>query len=162
MEESGGVDPDDDEALWRLLGRARGAQVSPFFSRRVVRELARATEKGGVTGGVGGWLAGLRQALRRPRAAVWPGAVVVATFWVAVVATTSTHAPGRADHRSLPDVSAAGMQAAAGTAAADQEPVAPMVAAEDVAPQDVEVIADLDNMITREENRLWTEDTARF
>ena len=39
----------------------------------------------------------------------------------------------------------------------------PAAAAEDaVAPQDVEVIADLDNVISREENRLWTEDTARY
>ncbi len=33
---------------------------------------------------------------------------------------------------------------------------------EEVAPQDVEVIADLDNLISREESRLWTDDTARF
>ena len=38
----------------------------------------------------------------------------------------------------------------------------PVAAARESAPEDAEVIADLDNVLQREESRLWTEDTARF
>ena len=56
-----GLDPADDEALWRLLGRARGTEVSPYFARRVLREVTLFEEEkqGGRVRG-GGWLAGLR------------------------------------------------------------------------------------------------------
>ncbi len=92
---TGGLDPADDAALWRLLGRARAPEISPYFARRVLREVALAEEakRGAHTRGRG-WLAGLRGVLRRPRAAVWPGAVCVAVFWVSVVLTTNTPRPG--------------------------------------------------------------------
>ena len=92
---TGGLDPADDAALWRLLGRARQSEVSPYFARRVLREVTLFEEgKHGVGRPRGqGWLAGLRGVLRRPRAAVWPGAVFVAVFWLSVVLTTNTPAP---------------------------------------------------------------------
>ena len=148
-----GLDPADDAALWRLLGRAREPEVSPYFARRTLREvtLFEETRRGGGRVRGWGWLAGLRGALRGPRAAVWPGAVVVAVFWLSVVLTTNTPAPRRAP---VP---------AKGTAALATTPADLQVADVDgVAPQDVEVIADLDNMISREESRVWTDDTARF
>ena len=147
-----GLDPADDAALWRLLGRAREPQISPYFSRRVLREvtLSEGAKGGGRTHGWG-WLAGLRGVLRRPWAAVWPGAVCVAVFWVSVVLTTN--APRH-------DASPAKVSA---DAALTTAPASRQVAdVEEVAPQDVEVIADLDNLISREESRLWTDDTARF
>ena len=149
-----GLDPADDAALWRLLGRAREPQISPYFARRVLREvtLSEEVKRGGRTRGWG-WLAGLRGALRRPRAAVWPGAVFVAVFWLSVVLTTNT--PTRRQDATPAKVSPGNALAAA--------PAARQVAdVDEVAPQDVEVIADLDNMISREESRLWTDDTARF
>ena len=162
-EEAGGMDPCDDEALWRLLGQARGTEISPYFSRRVLREAALSEEKGRVSVGVGGRLAGLLRMLRRPRAAVWPGAVVVAVFWLTVVATTpSSHTSGRAGVRSPEVRPFDGEQAALDDSIETVDVPAVPTAAEEVATQDVDVIADLDNMITREENRLWTEDTARF
>lgn len=152
-----GMDPRDDEALWQLLGRAKGVEASPYFARRVLREVTLAGE---APHAAGGWLAGVRRLLRGPRAAVvWPGAVIVAGFWLAVVMTTPPAGPGRAGGHSWQTPPDAGESAAmADTAVVDAHDAV----TEEVALQDVEVIADLDNMIAREENRLWTEDTARF
>ena len=151
-EGTGGLDPREDEALWTLLGRARRTEVSPYFSRRVLREVALAAENGTRRSG---WLDGLRGAWRLPRAAVWPGAVVVAALWLSVVLTTNTPGKGGAA-RPAKQATPTAVQAApaARTGAVDATEVA--------SADDVEVIADLDNMISREENRLWTEDTARF
>ena len=146
-----GLDPADDEALWRLLGRAREPRVSPYFARRVLREvtLSEESRRGGGGARGWGWLAGLRGAWWRSRAAVLP----VAAFWLAVVLTTNTSAPR---HDALPAKMSA--QTALTTAPAGRQ----VADVDEVAPQDVEVIADLDNLISREENRLWTDDTARF
>lgn len=164
-----GMEPGDDEALWRLLGRARPPEASPYFSRRVLREVALAEENGrgarvSSRGVLGGWLLGLRRTLRGPRGAVWSGAAVVAIFWLSVVLTTNkpapAHAPPVAPVETLAATQAAVPDAAAVTTA--QADTAPAPAVEEVASQDVEVIADLDNEMAHEENRLWTEDTARF
>ena len=155
-----GMDPREDEALWRLLGRSKNAEVGPYFSRRVLREVTLAGENRRASAS---WLTGLGRLLRRPRAAaVWPGAVVVAGFWLAVVMTTPPSGQGHAGYRPWQTPPVAGQRAASVSAGAevdDQD-----MAADDITPpDDVEVIADLDNMIVREENRLWTEeDTARF
>ena len=149
-DEAGGMDPREDEALWTLLGRARRTDASPYFARRVLREVTLAAENDARRGG---WLERLRGVWRRPRAAVWSGAVAVAAFWLSVVLTTNTPGTGGA---SLPAKRAVAVQTA--PAAGAEVVDTPEVASAD----DVEVIADLDNMISREENRLWTEDTARF
>ena len=174
--------PGDDEALWQLLGRAPRPEASPYFVRRVLREVALDEEtRGHATrdGRAGVWLAGLRQALGGRRLAVWPSAVaVVAVFWLSVVLMTNRPAPvsvakaaGPARQAAVPAVSPEASPAAPPTvdaAAADDAPEAAVAmsrapaASEDVASQDVEVIADLDNLIAHEENRLWTDDTARF
>ena len=86
---------------------------------------------------------------------MWPGAAVVAVFWLSVVLTTNTPVAGGAA-RAVRHVAPTVVQAVApvGADAADTTEVA--------SADDVEVIADLDNMISREESRLWTDDTARF
>ena len=164
-----GMERGDDEALWRLLGRARTPEASPYFSRRVLREVAYLDDPraAGMMPGAaaGGWLARWRQAWHRPGAAVWPGAVAVAVFWLSVELTIpSVPAPGGADRYAWPQEMPSA-QTDDPTASGDRggTMMVPAAAAEDaVAAQDVEVIADLDNVIAREENRLWTEDTARF
>lgn len=143
-----GMEPEDDEALWRLLGRARTPEAGPYFSRRVLREVAQAEGSPRAGAGIGGWLTRWRTAWRRPGAAVWPGAVAVAGFWLAVVLTTPSSTPGGVTFHARPE-----------PVTSVAEPVAVPAAEDVVAPQDVEVIADLDNVITREENRLWAEDT---
>ena len=156
------MEPGDDQALWRLLGRADAPEVSPYFSRRVLREVAQAREEQRHAANrptVGGWLAGWRRALRGPRAAVWPGAVIVGGFWLAVVLTTNPRASKPSNPAARPDAPVATATAAAAMGSRANPASAPVV---EVAPQDVEVIADLDTTITREANRLWTEDSARF
>ena len=131
-EEAGGMDLCDDEALWRLLGRARGAEVSRIFRGGCCARRHRQRAEGRAAGGIGRWLVVLRRVLRRPRVAVWPGAMAVAVFWLAVVVTTSQRTPSRADHPALSDFSStetrAGQTAAA--AAADQGNMTPLVATE--------------------------------
>lgn len=46
---------EEHDALWQLLGKARQPQVSPFFSRNVLREVR------GLHGEPAGWFAGLRR-----------------------------------------------------------------------------------------------------
>ncbi len=147
-----GLDPADDAALWRLLGRAREPQVSPYFARRVLREVTLFEEgkRGGSARGQG-WLAGARRLWLRPRAMVWQGAICVGVFWLSVVLTTNTPRHDAPPTKVSADLALTA--APAGRQVADVD---------GVAPQDVEVIADLDNILSREESRLWTDDTARF
>ncbi len=77
----------------------------------------------------------------------------MAVFWLSVVLTTNTPTPRRDASPARVSPVTARTAAPAGRQVADVE---------EVAPQDVEVIADLDNLISREESRLWTDDTARF
>ena len=88
--------------------------------------------------------------------------------WLSVVLTMHAPAPGGVVHRTRPDDGTPATDETVTTAdtmpaavVADSEAATPSES-EDVAPQDVEVIADLDDMINREENRLWTEDTAVY
>ncbi len=40
--------PEQDEALWRVLGKARRPQVSAFFARNVLREIRLRPQRGWV------------------------------------------------------------------------------------------------------------------
>ena len=47
------MNTDEHDDLWHLLGKAKVPEVSPFFSRNVLRALREtAPEKGGVLGGL--------------------------------------------------------------------------------------------------------------
>ena len=160
-----GMERGDDEALWRLLGRARTPQAGPYFSRRVLRETARLDEAG--TSGGSSWLARWRrQVWRRPGAAIWPGVAAMAVFWLSVELTIpSARTGGAARHvwtQEAPSVSETARAAESTTADGRRDEAAAATAEDGDASQDVEIIADLDNVITREENLLWTEDAARF
>lgn len=149
------MDPRDDEALWNLLGRQEPpVKVSPYFARRVLREVALAEERRG------GWSLRLRRWWHLPsrHAAAWSGAFALGVLCVSAVLTLPANRPPVA-------------HPAAAVAPSADEPsalVSVMPSADAsgaVAPvQDEELIADLDNLLNREESRLWTEDTdtARF
>ncbi len=160
-----------DDALWRLLDHApRPRPVSPYFARRVLREVALAGARPD-HGGFPGWLARLWPSGRRMAFAGALGAVALLAIGT-----------GFFSHRGhSPEVVAATAPAVAPVTSDVGEPVPtteltgndpgpqPTVAFSSVASepvvtaQDVEVIADLDNLLSREESRLWTEDdTARF
>jgi hypothetical protein len=174
-----GLEADRDQALWKLLGRARAVEVSPYFSRRVLRDLAA-----GVGEASGGWRAWLR-----PAWILGGGMAVVA---VALGMISLSFLPGAqpvpmgngqrqarsAGPRVAPAVAGA-PDAAVPPAATASVAAAPAVVAsapaivpangaalvdgpDGVSPQDVDVIADLDNLVAREETDVWTDDTSRF
>ena len=155
---AGAMAPGDDEALWNLLGRhTPPAKAGPYFARRVLREIALDEERRG------GWSLRRFWALPSRHAAAWSGALALGVLCLSAVMTMPA---------SRPPVT---LRPTA-IATVDPEPLSAPVsmipsaapqadALEEVAPvQDEEVIADLDNLLSREESRLWTEDTdtARF
>ncbi len=161
QDEGTGLEPDRDEALWKLLGRSRRVEVSPFFGRRILRDL----EAGTTT--APGWVAWLRPgwALAGGVAAV----VLSLGVWSFSSLPAGPSAPLTDSHplASLQIVEPVlALVAPAVVAPAPVEPAprrtAIMAAAEDYGPQDVEVIADLDNAVAREETNVWTDETSRF
>ena len=156
-DERDGMDPQADAALWTLLGRQEPPRrVSPYFARRVWREVALAEERHAT-----GWWTRLRCVLPAPafsrRTALWSGvlsgACAVGLFCLSEVGAPPTFAP--VPHATPP-----------GPVLVSHGDEAPGRPVEDnsVPVQEAEVIADLDNILQREESRLWTDDnsTARF
>ncbi len=163
-EHSQPIDLEDDQELWRVLGRAKKPEAGPYFVRRVLREAASLPQTRPVPIFLRGlqawWQAGL-PLLRPPRAAVWPGAFAAAAICVAGVLTTFSPDnlgvyPGAGSRRS-----ANGPAAVATTQ--NSALLADNTAGDDkFTPQDAEVIADLDSLMAHEETHLWTDDTATF
>ncbi len=164
-DQTGGMDPGDDEALWNLLGRQEApVKASPYFARRVLREVALAEERRDG----GGWSAGLRRfwVLPSRHAAAWSGAFALGVLCISAVWTLPASRPPVA--HPAPAVAVATVTDAVelpGQAGLVPDAVPDASPLEGAAPvQDAELIADLDNLLSREESRLWTEntDTARF
>ena len=167
-DDKGGMEARDDEALWALLGRQDPpAQVGPYLSRRVLREIALADDARSA-----GWWGRVRNAFPHGvfarRGALWSGAF--SGGCAVLLLLMGIHAGKRSDG-AVPragTVLAEQTVAVAPTQAVPPVEVAPVqeTTAEDapaaVSADDVEVIADLDNVLQREENRRWTEDTGRF
>ena len=172
-DEGTGLEGDDNQALWKLLGHARPVEVSPYFARRVLRDL----DAGSAVDEAAGWRAWLRPGWILAGSAAAVGAVVlgVASFSSPTVVQPRAVVSRRpipslptvviqqpvSPVRARPAVTAVPMVAAM--------PVTPVVkadaaieVADDVSPQDVDVIADLDNLVAREETNVWTDDTSRF
>ncbi len=130
----------DDRKLWELLGRSAPVKASPYFSRRVLNKLESAAP-----GRSWAWLR-LAQWPRLPRAAGWGG-----VFAAIALGLSLMRAPGVNLPRRMP----AQFQTAAAAAVAPAE-------IQDVSPQDIQVIADLDNQLAREETAVWTDDSTVF
>ena len=151
-DETDGLDPRDDEALWNLLGRHEPpVKVSPYFARRVLREVALGEQS------PAGWSARWRRfwTLTPRHTAVWSGAFALGVLCLSAVLTIPA-SPRSLVHSStvLAPAELATPAAATGSGGQETERFA------DAAPvQDEEIIADLDNLLSREESRLWTEDT---
>ena len=153
--EAGGMDPRDDEALWALLGRQEPpTKAGPYFARRVLREITEEPR--------GGWWQRARQiwTLAPRYTAAFSGALALGVLCLSAVLTLPS---GRSPiSRVAASTDAVGFSTPAGLVPAPATDAPDF--AQEVAPvQDEEVIADLDNLLSREESRLWTEDdTARF
>lgn len=173
-----GTPPEEGEdGLWRLLERApQSRPVSPYFARRVLREVALLEEtRPAAAGGGLNWLARTWQTWRRQPRWAFAGALGAVTLlaaggvgfsvmrWHSPVVPAAVSrveppapAPAGEDEAVPPDAVAGFDPGPQPTVALLSEPIV-------VTAQDVEVIADLDNLVSREESRLWTEDdTARF
>jgi len=50
---SAAMNPDERDELWRLLGKARSAKASPFFSRNVLRAIRTEQQE---SSGIAAWL----------------------------------------------------------------------------------------------------------
>ena len=120
------------------------------------------------------WLTRMRQAWRRTPVVAWTGALALVTLLAAggtqfyprqTPPPTAASITGQ-PQPAAPDAVPAQQPAPSGEVAdvpADPSPTMAAAARPAVTAQDVEVIADLDNVLSREESRLWTEDdTARY
>ena len=137
---------DEDKALWALLGRARKPAVSPYFARRVLRDMARQPRRG-----IAGWWQRATHWLAMPRVA-WSVAAALA-----VLCATGALRPGQSGSGlSAVRPGEAKMASTGGTQNAEMAGVP-----DDVSPQDYAVIADLDNQLAQGENDAWVDDQAR-
>ena len=157
-DEKDGMDPGDDDALWTLLGRQPApTRPSPYFARRVLREVALAKQSR-----ASGWRTWVRQRMQEAvfswRTILCSGAFSAACVAVFLLVNRPASTVPQANPSRQAAVSAELVPADASAAM-----VRTTVPLHDSMPvKEVEVIAALDNILQREENRLWTEDTARF
>jgi hypothetical protein len=155
------LEADRDQALWQLLGRSRPVEVSPYFARRVLRDL-----DAGIAGrdpAPSGWRAWWRPAwiLAGGTAAVAVALGIFTFSSIPVAQQQPLPMARRAAVSSVPVIAVAPASRAVPAPAAGDAAAAVEVA-DDVSPQDVDVIADLDNLVAREETNVWTDDTSRF
>jgi hypothetical protein len=147
--EGTGLEPDRDEELWELLGKARPVRVSPYFARRVLRDLdaGDAPAHGWLAWRLPGWIVASSTA-----------AVAIVLGFLSFSSIPVAQAPPMAQRQAVLRVSPVPRAAASTPSAAGVFEVA-----DDVSPQDIDVIADLDNLVAREETNEWTDDdTSRF
>ncbi len=169
-EDADGLDARADAALWDLLGHAARPEAGPYFARRVLREVSLHEAAHPAGPGRHWWQpAALWRACRRlPRVAFVAGAPVAALLLLFM--GLRLNPAGSSAPIIAPVFTTGGDPVTADDATAAQDGAAPAPTAtvaanalpEGVSAQDVEVIADLDTLLKHEENRLWTEDTARF
>lgn len=135
----------EDEALWAVLGRAqRPVSPSPYFTRRVLREVALLEE---AEPAWQRWLGGL---LAGRRLGVAAGATCALLLTAASVGLLPSRAARRAHRRAA--LSSPALPAISG--------VSPVPAAvdESLSEKDLRVIADLDETLDSEENGVWLDD----
>lgn len=129
-------DPDRDDVLWELLGKARPTKVSPFFARNVLRRLREQEQD--VRPGL---FARILSQHRR-----W--AALAASL--AVIAAASAVFP-RVQKSPVPEIAQIDATEA-------MEPVTEQIAAS----PDYELIVQLDELLAYEKNTLWIDDSATF
>ncbi len=152
----------EDDALWRLLERAlQPAPVSPYFARRVLREVAALEKDRPAAPGAARWPARRWREWFRLASAAF--ACVLAATVLTVVGGTWLSSTRRPTPVAPVAVEETVLSEVVTELRADPAPTVALASEPAVTAQDVEVIADLDNVLSREESRLWTEDdTARF
>ncbi len=152
-----------DAALWDLLGRARPpAPPSPYFARRVLREVAALEEGRREAREGGGWgaLAAFLGLHRRPRllAAAAAGVALLALTGTGILWHASAPEEGaRLARQEVPAASSLSASTGGGEEAGDE---GMGVGLEPVTDRDLAVIADLEDLLDTQENRIWLEDDA--
>ena len=160
---------DEDAALWALLERApRPKPVSPYFARRVLREVAALAADRSTAEPVSGWLTRVWRSWHGQSRGVFAGALGAVALLAAGAGFSPLrwHAPASSNTARVAPAAPAAVEESEGDGPDEEigSSSLSVVSVESmVTSQDVEVIADLDNLLSREESRLWTEDdTARF
>jgi len=128
------MNTDDNDKLWKLLGKTRQPTVSPFFARNVLRAV-RQEEQDGQEGKPGrSFFSSLNRSLHR-----WTWQIAIAsTCAVAALITVAPNALVRHHHRA---------------------PDQPTFARQIVRNPDYEVIKHLDELVADEESSLWLDDS---
>ena len=131
------MNSENNDGLWRLLGRAKTPEVSPFFSRNVLREIrADDQERHSPLARAMGWIVG---------PARWPaigGVILLVCF-------------------SLLGINQREQQNA-GNASAREQSKQEMVLAQQLAKNpDSEVIKHLDELLVFEDNAVWPDSQAK-
>ncbi len=161
-DDNDGLDRQDDEALWALLGRQTPpAQAGPYFSRRVLREVALAERARSEGWHRRVWRALLPTDKLFRRTALWSGVFSGACALTLICVSHESWMP-RAGTTTRQQAATDLQPSPAGTPLAATQAGMAVETDAAVPVQEVEVIADLDNILEREESRLWTDDTARF
>lgn len=160
---------EQDRALWDLLSRARRPEPpSPYFARRVLREVALWEEgeeaKRLPNGGGGSWWQKLAAAggLRPRVAAAWSVAVVAAALALTTLFAVGSwrQVPARAayDGSSAVAVSPVAQHLADAPTTEDDFNSDLGLISESISDRDLAVIADLDDLLDTQENRAWLDD----
>ena len=124
------MNADDNDKLWKLLGKARQPSVSPFFARNVLRTIRQEQEDRPVRS----FFFRLNRSLHRLS---WQLAIA-GTCAVALLVTVAPYTLMRHHHRAPTPVSYAGQI---------------------VGTPDYEVINPLDELVADEESSLWLDDS---
>lgn len=122
---------DDNDKLWELLGKTRQPEVSPFFSRNILRAVRQAEQE---RPAIRGRFSRLIRALNR-----WTWQTAIACTCVAALLIGAGPVPFM--HRR------------------HSEPVQTKTARQIAGNPDYEVIKHLDELVADEESSLWLDDT---
>ena len=122
---------DDNDKLWELLGKTRQPEVSPFFSRNILRAVRQEEQE---RPAIRGRFSRLIRVLNR-----WTWQTAIACTCVAALLIGA--GPGSFMHRR------------------HNEPVQAKTARQIAGNPDYEVIKHLDELVADEESSLWLDDT---
>jgi hypothetical protein len=131
------MNADDNDKLWKLLGNARQPDVSPFFSRNVLRTIRQEEASRRAITPLGDFRKALVSVARGFQRWYWKFAIAGTCTVIAVLSIS----PGAFRHHPVADTQAG-------------------VTRQIVANPDYEVINHLDELVADEESSLWLDDSA--
>jgi hypothetical protein len=155
------MNPEDDQQLWDLLGKARSHRLSAFFSRNVLRQVKQEPE---LLRGTGRWL---NWKILAPVSAVAAVAVVAATMFfrtAPVGPDTASQPPTLAkapiSKAPVPEVTVETPPETKAVVEKVDPPKSDIGEVAAVDEQDYDTVANLDDLLVLYETSLWDENTS--